>query len=602
MEQKYGVALILIVSCMMIPFPLHSKEDFLIKAQKSMDLMDYDQAIYYYEKVLIQSPSKPEIRPRLAFCYMRKGKYEDAVRICLDEISLFPGSLPAHTLLAYVYFQQGKNDEMVAACLDFHSSLEQYCLKEEQKLGKEYKTRRGNQWRLTQENLETMRTKILQRYSNLGLPYFMLGVHYKQNRKFDKALQNIQRAILWEYDPIECHMQLIDIELYQNNWDRALEKSRDALRSLGSHAEFYFLMGYSYYQLGQMDRAESCFSSGFELKPYVVETLKNLAKIHFAMGNFQETTARLRQILRVSPFDYDSKFYLERALSKKRVPSPEQKPKITKNISERPSMKYKYSFESDIAFVTNLINSAAMTLLKKGQLDDAITMTERFLEIYEASPDLNYNLGHYYNMKNDLDNALKYAWNAMELKENFKDAYDLIGNIFFKIGDFESSIKAYSKVIAIDPKDPMSHYNMGCVFSAKGEEQKAEKSWLNALRYEESTRIKNRDEISDGELSFSLVVVGGRVAYKAYTALGHLYKNQRKWDKALEEFKLALELEPNRSDLHYEIGKIYIEMNNIPEAKKSLEKYIYFGGSKEQEVRQLLDSIKTKKYPQNHGA
>ncbi len=596
MKQKTVAALMLLTCFVMIPLPSHAKEDFLKKAQKSMDLMDYDQAIYYYDQALIENPAIPEIRPRMGFCYFRTGKYEDVVRVCQDELAYFPGSLQSHILLSYVYFHQGRSEEMVAACKDFHTALEQYCLSEEKKLGKEYRVKQGSQWRISKENLEVMRKKILERYSNLGLPYFILGVHYKKNLNFDKASQNIQQAILWEYDPIECYTHLIDIELFQNNWDLALEKARDAQRIVGSQAEFYFLMGYSYYQMGHMDRSKTSFLNAFDLKPYVTETLKNLAKVHLVMGNFQEATRIFKQIMKVSPFDYNVQFLLERALNKQRVIKPAQSPKLTKNISERPSLKYTYSFETNIASVTNLINNAALTLLRKGQLDDAIVMTESFLEVHGVSPELNYNLAHFYNIKNNLDNALKYAWNAVELKENFKDAYDLIGNIFFKMEDFDNSIKAYRRVIAIDSKDAMSHYNLGCVFSAKGEADKAEESWLNAIRYEQSKRIKNRDEISDDELSFSLVVVGGRVAVKSYTALGHLYKNRKMWEKSLEQFQLALESEPNRSELHYEIGKIHIERGNIPEAKKSLEKYVYFGGAKEQEVRRLLDTLKTKKH------
>ena len=595
MKQKTNVAVMLLTFFVMIPLLSHAKEDFLKKAKKSMDLLDYDQAIYYYGQALIENPAIPEIRPQMGFCYFRTGKYKDVVRVCQDELAYFPESLQAHILLSYVYFHQGESEEMVAACKDFHTALEKYCFSVEKKLGKEYRVKQGSQWRLSTENLEVMRKKILERYSNLGLPYFILGVHYKKNLKFDKASQNILQAIFWEYDPIECHTQLIDIELFQNNWDLALEKARDAQRAVGSQAEFYFFMGYSYYQMDHMDKSKTCFLNALNLKPYVTETLKNLAKVHLVMGNFQEATRIFKQIMKISPFEYNVQFLLERAVKKQRVIKPAHRPKLTKNISERPSLKYTYSFETNIESVNELINSAALTLLRKGRLDDAIVMTESFLEVHGVSPELNYNLAHFYNFKNNLENALKYAWNAVELKENFKDAYDLIGNIFFKMEDFDNSIKAYSRVIAIDSKDAMGHYNLGCVFSAKGEMDKAEESWLNAIRYEQSKSIKNRDEISEDELSFSLVVVGRLVAVKSYTALGQLYKSQKMWEKALEQFQLALESEPNRSELHYEIGKIHIERGNIPEAKKSLEKYVYFGGAKEQEVMQLLDTLKTKK-------
>lgn len=189
MKQKTIMASMLLVFFVMIPSPSQAKEDFLQKAQKSMDLMDYDQAIYYFEQALIENPLKPEIRPRLGFGYLRTGKYEDVVRVCQNELAHFPVSLHTRILLAYVYFHLGKSEGMVAACKDFHTTLEQYCFSEEQKLGKEYKVRHGSQWRLTKENLEVMRKKILEKYPNLGLPYFILGVHHKKNLNFDKASQ-----------------------------------------------------------------------------------------------------------------------------------------------------------------------------------------------------------------------------------------------------------------------------------------------------------------------------------------------------------------------------------------------------------------------------
>lgn len=573
----------------------HSKEDFLKKAQKSMDLLDYDQAIYYYEQALIENPRKPEVRPQLGFCYFRTGNYEDAARVCSDELAHYPESLHARILLTYVYFHQGESEDMITTCQNFDSSLEQYFLDEAQKVGKEYKVKRGSRWRLSKENADVLRQKILQSYSNLGLPYFILGVEHKKNLDFDKADQNIRKAILWGYDPLDCHMQLVDIELSQKNWEEAIQKSRQAHLAVGSQAEFYFLMGYSYYHMSQMDRAESCFANAYELKPYVVETLKNLGKVHLATGNFLEAERRFKQVMKISPFDYDVQLLFDRAKNKQRIPNPTQRLKLTKSLSERPPLKYEYTFETKVDFVANLINGAAMTLLKKGLLDEAIVMTESFLEVYEEAPALNYNLGHFYNMKNDLDKALKYAWIAAELQEDFKDAYDLIGNIFFKAEDFERSIKAYREVIAIDPKDAMSHYNLGCVFSASGDTDRAEESWLNAIRNEKNKRAKNRNEISEDELSFSLVVVGRRVAFKSYEALGYLYKSQKLWDKALEQFQFALKLEPNRSELHYEIGKIHLERENNSEAIKSFEKYVYFGGSKEEEVKQILDTLKSKK-------
>ncbi len=594
MRLKTLFSLIWLNLLVLIPFPSHASEDFVHKAKKSMDLMDYDQSIYYFEQSLLRDPPVMGIRPQLGFCYFRTGKYEDALRVCQDEIARFPGNVQAHILMAYVYYTQGKHKEAVKICQDYHTALEQYCSDEAKKIGKEYKVRRGGEWVLNKENLELIRTKIQEKHSNLGLPYFILSVLNKKKSSFKMAAEDIQQALHWGYDAVECFSQLIDLDLTQDNWENAIKKARDAQRTTGSQAEFFFLMGYAYYQMEDMDSAEANFKIAFNTKPYMIEALQNLAKVHLVKGNFEEAAGEFKQIMKVSPFDYNVQFLLERALNKQSVQTLENRPRLTKNISEKIKPMYTYIFETNIASVVNLINSAAMTLLRKGQLDEAIVMTRSFLDIYTASPELSYNLAHYYNIKNDLGKALEYAWHAVELKDDFKDALDLVGNIFFKMSDYDNSIRAYNKVIAIDPKDAMGHYNLGCVFSAKGDLDSAEESWLNAIRYEQNKRIGNRDEASDDELSFSLIVVGRRVAFMSYMSLGHIYRDRKLWDKALENYQKALELEINNSELHYEIGKIYIMKDRIPEAKKYFDRYLYLGGEQEAEVKQLLETLKPK--------
>lgn len=60
----------------------------------------------------------------------------------------------------------------------------------------------------------------------------------------------------------------------------------------------------------------------------------------------------------------------------------------------------------------------------------------------------------------------------------------------------------------------------------------------------------------------------------------------------MEQFQLALDLDADRSEPHYELGKIYLEKEDVVRAKTHFEKYLYLGGEKEKEVQDLLDKIK----------
>ena len=79
--------------------------------------------------------------------------------------------------------------------------------------------------------------------------------------------------------------------------------------------------------------------------------------------------------------------------------------------------------------------------------------------------------------------------------------------------------------------------------------------------------------------------------------MGELYQEKGLPDKALKEFENAIELEPDDPEPYYGIGKIYYEKTKqnetyLRKAISYLEKYLYLGGEKQKEVRELLKGLK----------
>jgi tetratricopeptide (TPR) repeat protein len=191
-----------------------------------------------------------------------------------------------------------------------------------------------------------------------------------------------------------------------------------------------------------------------------------------------------------------------------------------------------------------------------------------------------------------LGKALKYAWRAAELKQDFRDAYDLVGNIFFKLGDYENSIMAYEKVMDIGPKDALSYYNLGCAYSAMKDLDKAEENWKIAISHEKVRTVKRKEEVSKDELAWTVTVFKSSVPASAHEALGRLYLKKKQIEKALEHFEKAVVLEPEKPELYYEIGKIQLDQNDTKKAIQSFERYLYLGGKEEKKVKEILKSIK----------
>ncbi len=554
-----------------------------------MDFTEFERAIGYFAQALSADPNQKDVRANQGFAYFMLGKYDDAIRILKEELALFPDRLDASILLGYVYFNQEKYEEAAKLCQDYDELLEKALREEAKKKGLKFERKKDRDE--FKENYEYFFNKIRKKNPNLGLPYFILGFHHKKSGNYDEAEENFSQAMKKGYNSAECKAQLIDTELARENWQEGLAKLRIALQTEDSKSEFYFLMGYAYYHLGEIERAVYCFDNAFKLRPYKVEAAKNLGKIYFNQNEFKKATSLLKKVLNIVPFDYEAKFLIERSATEKSVQKKENKPRITKNIVDKVDLEYTYVFKSDINHIISVMNESALSLLRSGHLGKAIRLIRVFLEIHDLSPDLNYNLAHFYSMNNDLGKAIKYAWRVTELKQNFRDAYDLVGNIFFRLEDYENAIVAYQKVIDIGPKDAKGYYNLGCVYSAMEDLDKAEESWKNTISREKVRKVKKEKSLED-VLTRTVTVFKASVSAKAHDGLGRLYLQQNQSEKALEHFEKAVEIEPGKPELYYEIGKIYLNQKNTKKAIYSFERYLYLGGKEEKKVKEILESIK----------
>jgi len=549
-----------------------------------MDFMAYEQAIPYLQQAALEYPNIKNIKTKEAFAHFRLGNFEDAIRAVKEEISHFPNNLNAFILLGYIYFQQGKYEDAALACQDFNMNLEK-ALEEELK-NEMRKTKYP-----TEKDQKRIYAKIHENNPNFGLPDFILGFYHKRNRSFREAYAQFRLSLERGYNPVHCFIQMIDIMLIQGDWQGGIELSRKAVKKEGEQSEFYFLMGYCHYQLEERRQALACFNKTLQLKPFEVEAIRNLAVIYFNQTELDKAIPLLKKIQILAPQEFETQSLLERALSRNLMLDKEEfQPKLSKDFVGRITPEYKYVFEADFNYVANTMNVYALNLVNQGEIDRAINLLQRFLELNDLSPGLNYNLAQLYNTQNILGKALKYAWRAIELKKNYRDSFDLVGQLFFKMRDFEDSVQFYQEALKIDPKDALGYYNLGCAYYEMSDFAKAEENWKLAIQNDREIRKKEEKAQSKDELNVLVHVRTDPVSFDAHFSLGKLYLQQNLKEKALEEFLSAVELNPQFPDPYYEIGKILYELKDPKKAKVYFDQYLYLGG-KNEKVKEFLKSI-----------
>jgi len=216
---------------------------------------------------------------------------------------------------------------------------------------------------------------------------------------------------------------------------------------------------------------------------------------------------------------------------------------------------------------------------RKGIHKAAITACKKALEINPDHANAHYNLGFAYREEgNDklakqefalYDKLLKQEGEYIEIPEKPTsediEKYITLGDNYFKEGKFDESIAEYKKALEIKPRDDilnkLGQAHQQKRLAGKSEEQPAKiDTFTSKKTLDEMPRLETEQELSIEEL---------------YDR-GISYYDKGMIDKAIEEFKEVLELDPEDVETHHHLGNAYADKEMFDEAisiyKKIVEK------------------------------
>ncbi|BHH84001.1 tetratricopeptide repeat protein [Desulforhopalus sp. 52FAK] len=480
----------------------------------------YSEALEAYEKALICDPSATYIKEKLPILMLKMGDFDTAAAWLTAAIEEEPENTTYLLFLANIYVQQERIQEAVnlyAAILTLEPDNEPV----NTRLGILY-THLGDY-----DTAETIFRDLLKHNPNSYFTALSLARLLNQNHEYNESSELYEKALSLNWSK-ELAFEIGYLYSSRNEYDNALrifttitdndrfderawlsriqslldlERLKEADEQLQQVRLFSeqpekidIIISKVYLQQERTDEALVILQQ-LEINPEAYEARYMLALLAYQQGNYLDSLSYVDRIAPSSSM-YEEAVYLKVKIYGKQQKTADAITLLTKNLqTEETSSPLFYALLSSIYLDDNRKELALTTLEegtrifsknhqlhfelgllleRSGRTNEAIVEMQKVLELQPNHADaLNFIGYSWADQNHNLDEALTYILQAIELKPENGFIIDSLGWVYFRMGRFEDAVEALLHAVELQPNDPHIFEHLGDAYGALGENTKA---------------------------------------------------------------------------------------------------------------------------------
>ncbi len=176
-------------------------------------------------------------------------------------------------------------------------------------------------------------------------------------------------------------------------------------------------------------------------------------------------------------------------------------------------------------------NNLGITLLKKGQTDEAMVCFQKSLTINPGFSEPHHNLAGALILKGRADEAIVHYQRALQIQPNNPVTQYFLGIALLQTGRWDEATNCFQKALQLKPDYAEADYNLGGILRSQGRLDQAAEYYQKAIQIKPDYAMAHYD----------LAVLLGR---------------QNRWDEAAGHFRKTTELKPDFADAYLHYGTI----------------------------------------------
>jgi len=212
---------------------------------------------------------------------------------------------------------------------------------------------------------------------------------------------------------------------------------------------------------------------------------------------------------------------------------------------------------------------------KKGQMDKALEIYKKALELHPRYDEVYYNMANIYIGQKKYDLAMAMYDKAIEIKPNYAMAYHNRALLYAMIGENDMAIENLNKAIALQPDYTLAYRNRGYYYVLKGDFERAIPDYDKALELDPdydtvySERGAAYAKLGDYEKAIPDYLEALRLNKRTpqvYGNLGYALYRVGKFKEALRHLTTAIQIDPNFVAAFHNRAQVYTAIKGYERA------------------------------------
>ena len=331
-------------------------------------------------------------------------------------------------------------------------------------------------------------------------------------------------------------------------------------------AEGHRMLGQCLLEQGDKTKAASQIAYALDLKPGYYASLIALVRLYRHDGNRARTLELVEKALEARPYDVEARQVLGELLWESgELDAAETE--LEKVIAVTPRS-------------LTARRTLALIYAAKGRTLDLEQELERVAELAPEDVEVRLDLASAYQRTGSLDKAIGAYEEVLRRQPKSAIAWKFVGDCYRKKGDLDRAVSAYQRVMKLQPEDPRPYFLLGATYAEAGQDGKAEQMFQDAQQFR---RYLGEAWVNLGAIAFRRGDLSKAVWYlsravgkvplkpKAHYNYALVLSAKKERERALDELKIAGELDPQDAEARYLAGVILLRLGRLDEAKREFE-------------------------------